>query len=64
MNLIVKIEFFFGFKNELYSYYPLHPPAEDVNLDYEQFEKHALLSYTPDILVLPSDLRYFAKVVF
>lgn len=44
-----------------HSYYPLHPPAEDVNLDYEQFEKHALLSYTPDILVLPSDLRYFAK---
>ncbi|KAL9953110.1 hypothetical protein ACROYT_G040470 [Oculina patagonica] len=44
-----------------HSYYPLHPPAEDVNLDYEQFEKHALLPYNPDILILPSDLRYFAK---
>lgn len=48
----------------LCSYYPLHPPAEDVNLDYEQFEKHALLPYNPDILVLPSDLRYFAKVFY
>lgn len=46
----------------LYSYYPLHPPAEDVNVDYEQFEKYALLPYNPDILILPSDLRYFAKV--
>ncbi|KAJ7373411.1 DNA polymerase alpha subunit B [Desmophyllum pertusum] len=44
-----------------HSYYPLHPPVEDVNLDYEQFEKHALLPYNPDILILPSDLRYFAK---
>ena len=47
----------------LHSYYPLHPPADDVNLDYEQFEKHALLPYNPDILILPSDLRYFAKVL-
>ena len=46
------------------SYYPLHPPAEDVNIDYEQFEKYALLPYNPDILILPSDLRYFAKVYF
>ncbi|XP_068731616.1 DNA polymerase alpha subunit B-like [Montipora capricornis] len=44
-----------------HSYYPLHPPAEDVNLDYEQFEKYALLPCNPDILILPSDLRYFAK---
>lgn len=46
----------------LYSYYPLHPPVEDVNVDYEQFEKYALLPHNPDILILPSDLRYFAKV--
>ena len=46
----------------LYSYYPLHPPAEDVNIDYERFEKYALLPCNPDILILPSDLRYFAKV--
>lgn len=50
------------FLTVLYSYYPLHPPAEDVNVDYEQFEKYALLPYNPDILILPSDLRYFAKV--
>lgn len=47
-----------------HSHYPLHPPAEDVNIDYEQFEKYALLPYNPDILILPSDLRYFAKVNF
>ena len=46
----------------LYSYYPLHPPAEDVNMDYERFEKYAFLPCNPDILILPSDLRYFAKV--
>lgn len=50
------------FLTVLYSYYPLHPPPEDVNVDYEQFEKYALLPYNPDILILPSDLRYFAKV--
>ncbi|XP_074630712.1 DNA polymerase alpha subunit B-like [Acropora palmata] len=44
-----------------HSYYPLHPPAEDVNIDYERFEKYALLPCNPDILILPSDLRYFAK---
>jgi len=50
-------------KHVLYqhSYYPLHPPAEDVNLDYEKFEKYALLPCNPDVLILPSDLRYFAK---
>ncbi|XP_065661952.1 DNA polymerase alpha subunit B isoform X2 [Hydra vulgaris] len=42
-------------------YYPLHPSSEDVNLDYEKFESYAFMPVTPDILVLPSDLRYFIK---
>ena len=46
----------------LTSYYPLHPHSEDVNLDYEQFAKYALFPCSPDILILPSDLRYFTKV--
>jgi len=45
------------------SYYPLHPTHEDVNLDYEAFERHAYMPITPDVLVVPSDLRYFVKDV-
>lgn len=45
------------------SYYPLHPTHEDVNLDYEHFESHAHMPITPDVLVVPSDLRYFVKVI-
>jgi len=47
-----------------YSYYPLHPAHEDVNMDYEHFENHCYMPITPDVLVVPSDLRYFAKVVY
>ncbi|XP_062892392.1 DNA polymerase alpha subunit B isoform X3 [Mobula hypostoma] len=45
------------------SYYPLYPPAEDMTIDYENFQMHALLPVTPDILVVPSELRYFVKDV-
>lgn len=44
------------------SYYPLHPTSEDVNLDYERFESHCFMPVTPDVLIVPSDLRYFMKV--
>ncbi|XP_031561015.1 DNA polymerase alpha subunit B-like [Actinia tenebrosa] len=44
-----------------HSYYPLHPTSEDINMDYEKFASHASLPCTPDILILPSDLRYFTK---
>ena len=45
------------------NFYPLHPPSEDVNIDYPHFIKHAFFASKPDILVLPSDLRYFVKNV-
>ncbi|XP_078283843.1 DNA polymerase alpha subunit B [Rhinoraja longicauda] len=45
------------------SYYPLYPPAEEMNMDYECFQMYAQLSVTPDILIVPSELRYFVKDV-
>ncbi|KAJ7307420.1 hypothetical protein JRQ81_009438 [Phrynocephalus forsythii] len=45
------------------SYYPLYPPAEEMNIDYEKFYQHAALPVTPDVLITPSDLKYFIKEV-
>ncbi|KGL97230.1 DNA polymerase alpha subunit B, partial [Charadrius vociferus] len=45
------------------SYYPLYPPSEELNVDYESFYSYASLPVTPDILVTPSELRYFVKDV-
>ncbi|KAM9741525.1 DNA polymerase alpha subunit B [Menidia menidia] len=45
------------------SYYPLYPPAEEVNMDYEKFQSFAQMPLTPDVLITPSELRYFVKDV-
>ncbi|XP_057212581.1 DNA polymerase alpha subunit B [Triplophysa rosa] len=45
------------------SYYPLYPPAEEVNMDYEKFQQFGQMPLTPDILICPSELRYFIKDV-
>ncbi|XP_051965080.1 DNA polymerase alpha subunit B-like [Xyrauchen texanus] len=45
------------------SYYPLYPPAEEVNMDYEKFQHFGQMAITPDILIVPSELRYFIKDV-
>ncbi|XP_061462415.1 DNA polymerase alpha subunit B [Rhineura floridana] len=45
------------------SYYPLYPPAEEMNIDYEVFDQYAPLPVTPDVLITPSELRYFIKDV-
>lgn len=45
------------------SYYPLYPPVEEVNMDYEKFQIHGQMLLTPDVLVVPSELRYFVKDV-
>ncbi|XP_033030406.1 DNA polymerase alpha subunit B [Lacerta agilis] len=45
------------------SYYPLYPPAEEMNIDYERFYQYAALPVTPDVLITPSELRYFIKDV-
>lgn len=45
------------------SYYPLYPPSEELNVDYESFARFAWLPATPHVLVTPSELRYFVKDV-
>ncbi|XP_074861834.1 DNA polymerase alpha subunit B isoform X4 [Carettochelys insculpta] len=45
------------------SYYPLYPPSEEMNIDYENFYNYVSLPVTPDVLVAPSELRYFVKEV-
>ncbi|XP_061900169.1 DNA polymerase alpha subunit B isoform X2 [Entelurus aequoreus] len=45
------------------SYYPLHPPAEELNMNYEKFQSFGLMTLTPDVLVIPSEMRYFVKDV-
>ncbi|XP_028711773.1 DNA polymerase alpha subunit B [Peromyscus leucopus] len=43
------------------SYYPLYPPHEDMAIDYENFYTYAQLLFTPDVFIVPSELRYFVK---
>lgn len=44
------------------SFYPLYPPAAEQNVDYEHQEQHGLLpAAAPALLLLPSDLVYFAR---
>lgn len=45
-----------------WSYYPLYPPVEEVNMDYEKFQSFGQMPLTPDVLIIPSELRYFVKV--
>ncbi|XP_021054665.1 DNA polymerase alpha subunit B [Mus pahari] len=46
------------------SYYPLYPPHEDMAIDYENFYTYAQLPFTPDVFIVPSELRYFVKDIF
>ncbi|XP_006860999.1 PREDICTED: DNA polymerase alpha subunit B [Chrysochloris asiatica] len=45
------------------SYYPLYPPQEDMAVDYENFYTYSQLPVTPDVFIIPSELRYFVKDV-
>ncbi|KAL2955105.1 hypothetical protein AAZX31_18G009200 [Glycine max] len=45
------------------SFYPLYPPAEGVPLDFSLAPEALQLSSIPDILILPSDIKYFVKVL-
>jgi len=45
------------------SFYPLYPPSEELNVDYERLEQHAQLPFAPHLLLLPSDLVHFVKEV-
>lgn len=44
------------------SFYPLYPPAESVPLDFSLAPEALNISLIPDILILPSDMKYFVKV--
>lgn len=44
------------------SFYPLYTPAESVPLDFSLAPEALQLSSIPDILILPSDIKYFVKV--
>lgn len=46
-----------------HSFYPLYPPSESVPLDYSLAPEALQISSIPDILVLPSDLAPFVKVL-
>ncbi|XP_066426318.1 DNA polymerase alpha subunit B [Molothrus aeneus] len=45
------------------SFYPLYPPSEEINVDFEALGAFAALPVTPDVLVTPSELRFFIKDV-
>uniref|UniRef100_A0A669DF86 DNA polymerase alpha subunit B n=1 Tax=Oreochromis niloticus TaxID=8128 RepID=A0A669DF86_ORENI len=50
-------------RSETPNYYPLYPPADEVNMDYEKFQSFGQMPLTPDVLVVPSEMRYFVKDV-
>lgn len=45
------------------SFYPLYPPAEDIPLDFSLAPEALHITSIPDILILPSDMKYFIKVL-
>ncbi|KAK2636699.1 hypothetical protein Ddye_031491 [Dipteronia dyeriana] len=45
------------------SFYPLYPPAEGIPLDFSLAPEALTISSIPDIIVLPSDMKYFIKVL-
>jgi hypothetical protein len=57
-----RIIHFFPVLCSIYSYYPLYPPVEEVNMDYEKFQCYGQMPLTPDVLIVPSELRFFIKV--
>ena len=63
----VRARAFWGIRNQwfvcsLASFYPLYPaqPSTPVELSKQH---HAKMTVTPDVLLLPSQLAYFARVV-
>ncbi|KAL5827008.1 hypothetical protein ACOSQ3_018853 [Xanthoceras sorbifolium] len=45
------------------SFYPLYPPAEGIPLDFSLAPEALSISSIPDIIILPSDMKYFIKVL-
>lgn len=46
-----------------HSFYPLYPPAEGIPIDYSLAPEALQMSTVPDILILPSDLAHFVRVI-
>ncbi|KAI9170464.1 hypothetical protein LWI28_028412 [Acer negundo] len=44
-------------------FYPLYPPAEGIPLDFSLAPEALNISSIPDIIILPSDMKYFIKVL-
>ncbi|XP_032684545.1 DNA polymerase alpha subunit B isoform X2 [Odontomachus brunneus] len=44
-------------------FYPVYPPSEDLNVDTELWEKYAFFDQQPHVLILPSDMRCYCKVI-
>ncbi|XP_043473729.1 DNA polymerase alpha subunit B isoform X2 [Leptopilina heterotoma] len=42
-------------------FYPLYPPAEEVNVDTNLWKNYAFMKKQPHILILPSDMGNFCK---
>jgi len=45
------------------SMYPLYPPSEELNVDFEKLEEFTQLEKAPHLLLLPSDLMHFVREV-
>ncbi|XP_011352611.1 DNA polymerase alpha subunit B isoform X2 [Ooceraea biroi] len=44
-------------------FYPVYPPSEDLNVDTEMWEKYTFFDQQPHLLILPSDMRCYCKVI-
>ncbi|KAJ0094674.1 hypothetical protein Patl1_16868 [Pistacia atlantica] len=44
-------------------FYPLYPPAEGIPLDFSLAPEALNITSIPEIIILPSDMKYFVKVL-
>lgn len=44
-------------------FYPVYPPSDDLNVDIALWEKYAFFDQQPHLLIIPSDMRCFCKVI-
>ncbi|KAL0131721.1 hypothetical protein PUN28_002935 [Cardiocondyla obscurior] len=44
-------------------FYPVYPSPEDLNVDTELWEKYTFFDQQPHVMILPSDMRSYCKVI-
>ncbi|XP_020280570.1 DNA polymerase alpha subunit B isoform X2 [Pseudomyrmex gracilis] len=44
-------------------FYPVYPPSEDLNVDTELWESYTFFDQQPHLLILPSDMRCYCKII-